>query len=989
MRKIVFLFVILALSGLALADHFNPNHRDRSDVLPALRIFQPNPGFTSNCDPGSFYEWCWTYTYATAQVSVRTIADGDIDSTEKTCKFPDGTEKTCFLAPFNYLVQGQGSGQQTKVYGKEGDWAACNENGCESNLLREDSTGTAFQLSKRASIPPVKLQVWTRHTNPDGSWDWAWAGIEYEAKDNPVVSCSAGDCRAAKVLTCDSSLSCSVDTATANRFYCSSGETCPYTCPPSSACHAVEDVSGSTSVCSAGATCFVQGAGKSWTVFLGSPSPTTTIPNQCGVFRIDSFTLTPSSIAAPQTVNAEVATTLKACATDLQGSSPHYVYYVGLELRDPQGVDRTPRCMNGDISDGSLTCSGERWARGQNVNLGINEVLPFTQNFAIPASVFTSQGGYSVTAKILWEKSLAPDEIRGTPSTKQVTYSTSTVTTTTVPGQTTTTTLPGQTVTFNTFTVDPSESGTLQDVKATVTTTGLQPGQFLFLQVWKQGDTEPTSVGSPNCLIGDGSKSWGQPWAQAPNGVGTREFVIPNSFFQSNGAGTYNLRVQAKNDINIGCDSIAANSQTKTFVQTAVITACTDKPTLVRAEWQNTAGQRVVKVDILQDVKGVIELQNPHDDCSYSKQVTAEVRKDVPLGIDPLLKKTSQNIALGPNERKPYSFDYTADVAGEIHYDVLYDTQKYSGSENLNKHSGDTDYASDDLIVGGDVQEGLILKDWGFLVDGKKSASVPEGAEFQLYVTVQAANDVTGKAKVELRSDTWLLPDTVKAFAEENLAMVKGETKTVSLTFTASQDSGIHQETYHGNFYLDGKDLFGRLPSNRNEDLKVIKGNVLVESYGWFKDSKPVADKVQFPLKAVAVFRETSGVATSGLAEIHVRQDVALWGDTTVKVCKKELSVPASSAANAECELAAGDDAKYHFEVYWRGDKVVERSDSACVVNGFSLFGCEGALDWFSKIFFGTNTIWFILVGIVLIVVAVIVLYFVGIIRRALSFARA
>ena len=429
-------------------------------------------------------------------------------------------------------------------------------------------------------------------------------------------------------------------------------------------------------------------------------------------------------------------------------------------------------------------------------------------------------------------------------------------------------------------------------------------------------------------------------------------------------------------------DLIEKNYRAEGFLE------CKDKPSLLRAEWHSD-GARTGKVNLDKDVRGVIELQNLKSDCQFSKSIKIQIKKDVLFSDPPISPEIIKNVLLKPSEKKTFTFDYIADTDGEIHYDVHYNNQKYSGGDNRGKNSGSNDYASDDLIVGEEVKEGLMLKDWGFTLDGRKVASVPEGAEFTFFVTVQAAKDTIGKARLELKSNAWIVGDPVKDSEEENIALIKGETKTISITYTASQDSGLHRESYHGDLYLNDKNVFGRLPPKEIDDLKVIKGNVVVQSYGWFKNNKPITEKTEFPAKAVVVLKETKGATTTGLAEIRIRKDSTMWTDEEVKKCQDEITIQASSTLQFECELNS-ESGKYHFEYWFKGDKIVERSNSACLVSsGFSLFGCENILDIILGIVFGKGTLWFIIIGIVGLILLIPVLYIVGFLFRAIRFMRS
>lgn len=275
----------------------------------------------------------------------------------------------------------------------------------------------------------------------------------------------------------------------------------------------------------------------------------------------------------------------------------------------------------------------------------------------------------------------------------------------------------------------------------------------------------------------------------------------------------------------------------------------------------------------------------------------------------------------------------------------------------------------------GGLAKGIELIDWGFYIGEQKVWQVPEGADVNVKVTMKAISPVSGRLKLILRSDTWMWYDAVKGIEEENIDLTTDDVYVITLAFRPSQDSVLHTETYHINVELDGEDLFGRLPSSRTEDIKVIVGQVLVQEYGWYSGGSKVTEVGSGEtVNAVAIFNNIGEAQSSGVGKIKIRQDVKWAGDKDVKQCQQPAQIPSGGNYELVCPFVGEDGTAYHFEVFWNEDKLVERSNSVCTGGG--LFGCKDPLDWIIDFIFGRNWL-YIIIFIIFAIGGIFLLFFI------------
>jgi len=261
---------------------------------------------------------------------------------------------------------------------------------------------------------------------------------------------------------------------------------------------------------------------------------------------------------------------------------------------------------------------------------------------------------------------------------------------------------------------------------------------------------------------------------------------------------------------------------------------------------------------------------------------------------------------------------------------------------------------------------GLTLVDWGFYVNGEKVNQVPEGTIFTAKAKVKALKPVEGYLKLILKSDSWIWFDAVKKTEEKYITLTTDETTEISLNYRASQDSSLHQETYHLDILFEGKEIVDRLPADSTEDIAVVKGVVLVGEYGWFKDNIKVKDVGSGETAiARAVFENIADVPATASAKIVIRQDKKWASDETVKTLERPMSLSSGSQAVLDCPFAGEDRTSYHFEVYWGKDKLVERSPSVCF--GDPILHCRDPLDWIWDLVIGRNWVYFVIIGAILI----------------------
>jgi hypothetical protein len=246
------------------------------------------------------------------------------------------------------------------------------------------------------------------------------------------------------------------------------------------------------------------------------------------------------------------------------------------------------------------------------------------------------------------------------------------------------------------------------------------------------------------------------------------------------------------------------------------------------------------------------------------------------------------------------------------------------------------------------VEKPIEIVDWGFFVNNKKISQLWDNTPFELKVKVRALMQVSGTLKLELRAESFgWLPDPVKTFETKDVRLNPGDIAEISLKYIAVNDRlitakmmGWTQE-YHFDLYLDNEKIF------TSPKVKVAKGEVIVVDYGW-KDLKNTINEGD-TTTAIAWFQRSGGME-EGIGKIIIKREKAWWFDPVVESCQKSLLV-STEPTQLTCTFTPSEANKYHFEVWWNDDKLVDRSQDLCVKNilGFCRPFVESIMDWIAR----------------------------------------
>jgi len=267
------------------------------------------------------------------------------------------------------------------------------------------------------------------------------------------------------------------------------------------------------------------------------------------------------------------------------------------------------------------------------------------------------------------------------------------------------------------------------------------------------------------------------------------------------------------------------------------------------------------------------------------------------------------------------------------------------------------------------------LKSWGFYVGKEKRQQLFEGEEFTAKVVLDSYVSGSGTLRIGVYKDNWFTPDTLIFENEKEVSFDVGDELEISVDGVAKQANWAHDTTYHLAVWMDDEKIIDRLPKNRNDDIRIVKGEVAIKDYGWVKgsDNTPIEEsEVDEQIKAIAYYT-LSGGKKEGRVKINIKRHKALWLDPNVKSCSLDVILTADRDFGYVCKFVPEEPGKYHFEVYWNNEKLVDRSDTVCVKSG--LLGCETPLDFISNIFSGT-WMYLLIFGVIVVIVLVASFYF-------------
>ena len=439
---------------------------------------------------------------------------------------------------------------------------------------------------------------------------------------------------------------------------------------------------------------------------------------------------------------------------------------------------------------------------------------------------------------------------------------------------------------------------------------------------------------------------------------------------------------------------------------TPVPKECTGRPILYMATWSDE--NRVVKLstNVNSKIYALIYFKNPYSTCTYIGEVKVDIRKHISMWPDKTADTKVVYVKIPPNSDKIITLEFVPTEAGEYHYDVYWNENKYSGKD-VSKHYSKIVRGTSDVLIVKEIKEVkpvttkeakvTLLAAW-FEKDGKRVYQVPENTLVRACVNLTAAATIDGIVTINVKTLAGMpqfgligdvAPDPTKYTYRKAIVLSPGNVTTVCTNeFMVRQSSALHNEQYYVEVLFNDEKL-GIYPESKDGLIVIpktgkgnplIKGqdelaNLVVLSHGWYaSDGSLVSGTVPPGTYYVKAIVQNTGTADfTGTVTIVLKEDKDLQIDPTVATCPVNLIVKVNETKEISCSFNLEDGKTYHYEILVGDKKLVSRGPSIKVRSWWNIWA------WISDVFHGTVkgvifNPWTIIGAAVLIIIIIVVI---------------
>ncbi len=361
---------------------------------------------------------------------------------------------------------------------------------------------------------------------------------------------------------------------------------------------------------------------------------------------------------------------------------------------------------------------------------------------------------------------------------------------------------------------------------------------------------------------------------------------------------------------------------------------CTDQPPISWTAW-TIGNSYVTSVPIGRQVNATVMFVDPKD-CTYTGEVTIQIRKNIPLSPDSVIVTKTIPIELRPNSSLKITVPFTPSDAGTYHFDVYYKSPsinyKYTAKDIARIYgTPGTDYAGPNLNVLNKQVATISVVDYYFSQNGVKTTSLVEGIKADACVVLTSTQQVTSDIKLEVYGYNIVSYESssgpfanLKAEETKTVDISPNKNTTVCVSFIPEQSSMLHKEYYYIKVYSDGN-LLGTFPADKKGAVIVTKKElettkIVVINAAWYDSMGNMITKGTWTSGTFTVKVKLGNDGTTPIKtviSILVKSKGGLFGLFTADVhkCSEEVTIPVNGTKEVDCKADLGD-GKYYFEVY-------------------------------------------------------------------------